>query len=60
VVVELRLLEAVLCVLLLYILPGEIAAELGWVLPQFVSSFFTSVRSLSIRCFNGSSGTAIG
>jgi hypothetical protein len=45
-------------VLLLYILPGEMAAKLGWFLPQFVvNSFFTSIRSLSIRCFNGSPGT---
>jgi len=39
---ELRLLEVMevmRCVLLLYILPGEIAAELGWFLPQFVAVF---------------------
>jgi len=47
----LEVLELMRCMLLLYILPGEIAAELGWVLPQFCSSFSTLVRTLSIRCF---------
>jgi len=31
--------EGVRCMLLLYILPGKISAELGWILPQFVAVF---------------------
>jgi hypothetical protein len=36
---KLEVLKVMRCVLLLYILPGEIAAELGWFLPQFVAVF---------------------
>src|SRR6266480_6941067 len=35
----LDVLEVMRCMLHLYILPGEIAAELGWFLPQFVAVF---------------------